>query len=221
MKDLPIFSTLDSGERNKIGELAVKKVYRKNEFIFREGDPADTIFIIKYGRVRLYKISPGGKEITLEILKEDDIFGENTFFDESLHTMNAQALEDTFLCSCSRGDFLALLQNPQVSLKIIQVLGKKLNSYTDQLASIAFRDVKGRISATLLRLSQEYGVSSPEGTTIDINLTHQDLANLVNASRVMVTNVLISLRQESAICTEVHRITLLAYEKLQKAMEAV
>lgn len=69
MKDLPIFSTLDSGERNKIGELAVKKVYRKNQFIFREGKPADTIFIIKYGRVRLYKISPGGKEITLEILK--------------------------------------------------------------------------------------------------------------------------------------------------------
>ena len=62
MKDLPIFSSLEPEEKNKIGELAVKKVYRKNQFIFREGDRADTIFIIKYGRVRLYKISPGGKE---------------------------------------------------------------------------------------------------------------------------------------------------------------
>lgn len=221
MKELAIFSTLDFIEREKIGTLAGKKVYRKNQFIFREGEPADTIHLVKYGRVRLFKVSGLGKEITLDILKENDIFGENTFFDNSKHIMNAQAMDDTFICSCSKEHFALLLQSPGTALKIIQLLGKKLNNYTEQVASIAFRDVKGRISASLLRLADEYGQPSPEGTTIDIDLTHQDLANLVNASRVMVTNVLSNLRQEGAIETRGHRITLLSWEKLAKAAEAV
>ncbi|NPV28996.1 MAG: Crp/Fnr family transcriptional regulator [Firmicutes bacterium] len=220
MKELAIFATLDVLEREKIGSLAGKRVYRKNEYIFREGDPADTIYLVKYGRVRLFKVARNGKEITLNILKEDDIFGENTFFEDTRHTMNAQALEETFVCSCSKESFALLLKNPQTALKIIQLLGKKLNYYTEQVASIAFRDVKGRVSATLLRLAVEYGKPSPEGTTIDIELTHQDLANLVNASRVMVTNVLGSLREEGAIAAKGHRLILLNREKLAAAAEA-
>lgn len=221
MKELAVFSTLDFSEREKIGVLAGKRVYRKNEYIFREGEPADTIYLIKYGRVRLFKISMNGREITLDILKEDDILGENTFFEDAQHTMNAQAIEDTFICSCSKESFALLLQNPQTSLKIIQLLGKKLNNYTEQVASIAFRDVKGRISATLLRLADEYGKPSPAGTTIDIDLTHQDLANLVNASRVMVTNILSALKQEGAIASKGHRLTLLSRQKLAEAAQAV
>lgn len=223
MKELAIFSTMEFAEREKIGALAGKKVYRKNEFIFREGESADSIYLVKYGRVKLFKVSGGGKEITLDILKEDDIFGENTFFDDSEHAMNAQALEDTFICSCNKEHFSLLLQSPQTALKIIQLLGKKLNDYTEKVAGIAFRDVKGRISSTLLRLAKEYGRPSPQGTTIDIDidLTHQDLANLVNASRVMVTNVLGSLRQEGAIETRGRRIILVSWDKLSKAVEAV
>ncbi|SHE28590.1 CRP/FNR family transcriptional regulator, anaerobic regulatory protein [Desulfofundulus australicus DSM 11792] len=138
MKELEIFSALDFAERERIGALARKRVYRKNEFIFREGEPADTIYLIKYGRVKLFKVSSEGREIILDILKEDDMFGENTFFEDTVHTMSAQAMEDTFVCSCSREDFAVLLKNPQISLKIIQLLGKKLNDYTDQVANMAF-----------------------------------------------------------------------------------
>ncbi|MTI85680.1 MAG: Crp/Fnr family transcriptional regulator [Firmicutes bacterium] len=222
MKELTLFATLDISEREKIGVLAGKKVYRKNEIIFKEEDPARTIYLIKYGRVRLFKVSEGGKEITLDILKEDDVFGENTFFEENaLHTMNAQAMEDTFICSCNKEHFSILLQNPQTALKIIQLLGGKLNNYTDKVASIAFHDVKGRISAMLLRLAGEYGKPSPRGTIIDIDLTHQDMASLVNASRVMVTNVLGDLKQAGAIDTRGHQLILLSPEKLTGTMEVV
>lgn len=222
MKELALFATLDFTEREKIGVLAGKKVYRKNEMIFRDEDPAHTIYLIKYGRVKLFKVSEGGKEITLDILKEDDIFGENTFFEENArHTMNAQAMEDTFICSCNKEHFAILLQNPQTALKIIQLLGGKLNNYTDKVASIAFQDVKGRISAMLLRLAGEYGKPSSGGTIIDIDLTHQDIASLVNASRVMVTNVLGDLKQEGAIASKGHQFILLSPEKLAGAIEAV
>lgn len=222
MKELALFTTLDFTEREKIGVLAGKKVYRKNEIIFHDGDSAHTIYLIKYGRVRLFKVSEGGKEITLDILKGDDIFGENTFFEENArHTMHAQAMEETFICSCNKEHLAILLQNPQTALKIIQLLGGKLNNYTDKVAGIAFRDVKGRIAAMLLRLAGEYGKPAPEGTIIDIDLTHQDIASLVNASRVMVTNVLGDLRQEGAIATRGHQFILLNRHILANAVEAV
>jgi len=220
MKELEIFSALDFAERERIGALARKRVYRKNEFIFREGEPADTIYLIKYGRVKLFKVSGEGKEIILDILKEDDMFGENTFFEDTLHTMSAQAMADTFVCSCTREDFTVLLKNPQISLKIIQLLGKKLNDFTDQVANMAFRDVRGRIAATLLRLADEYGIPSPEGITIDIELTHQDIGNLVNASRVMVTKILGLLKQEGIVAARGHHICLLDRERLAETLEA-
>ena len=219
MKDLAIFSTLDRDERNRIGELAGKKLYQKNDYLFREGDPADTIYLIKSGKVKLFKVSSSGKEITLDILKEDDFLGENTFFDRAEHTMNAQAMEPTFVCSCAKEHFVMLLQNPNISLKIIQLLGEKLNSYTNQVATIAFHDVKGRVAAVLLRLAAEYGEDSLEGTTINIRLTHHDLACLVNASRVMVSNIVGNLRQESVITTKDQRLIILDREALYAAME--
>lgn len=222
MKDLSLFSTLDLSEREKIGMLAGKRVYRKHEIIFRDTDPAHTIYLIKYGRIRLFKVSEGGKEITLDILKADDIFGENTFFEENpRHTLSAQAMEDTFICSCSKEHFALLLQNPQTALKIIQFLGEKLNNYTNKVASIAFQDVKGRIAVMLLRLAEEYGKPSPEGTIIEINLTHQDIACLVNASRVMVTNTLGDFKQEGAIATRGHHFILLNPDKLASAAPAL
>lgn len=219
MKDLGIFSTLDVHERNKIGELACKRFYSRNEFLFREGDPADTIYLIKSGKVKLFKVSAGGKEIILDILKEDDFFGENTFFDQAQHNMNAQAMENVYICSCTKEHFALLLQNPRTAMKIIQLLGEKLNNYTNQVASIAFHDVKGRVAAMLLKLAGEYGSRSPEGTTINIELTHNDLASLVNASRVMVSNVVSSLRQDGIIETKDHRFILLDLHALASAMD--
>lgn len=219
MKDLAIFSALDIAERNRIGELACKKLYKKNEFLFREGDPADTIYLIKSGKVKLFKVSSGGKEIILDILKEDDLLGENTFFDQAEHNMNAQAIEDTYICSCTKDDFTLLLQHAETSLKIIRLLGAKLNSFTSQMASIAFNDVKGRVASMLLKLAEEYGSQSPDGVTIEIDLTHNDLASLVNASRVMVSNVVGMLRQDRIISTKGHRFIILNSEGLNTVVE--
>ena len=163
MKDLDIFSALSHSEREQIGDLAFKKTYRKNELVFTEGAEADSIYLIKSGRVKLFKISEDGKEFTLDYLKSEDIFGEVTFFENPLHTMNAVALEDTFICCCTKELFSMLLQNPQSTLQIIQYLAQKSNDYTDHLSRIAFMDVRGRIVDLLYRLAEKYGISSSVG----------------------------------------------------------
>lgn len=209
MKDLEIFSALSPAELDEIGKLAIKKVYKKNEFIFREGEVADSIYLIKCGRVRLFKISDEGKELTLDFFKSEDILGESMFFEEALHTMNAMAVEDTFICCCTKELFAILLQSPQSSLKIIQYLAQKANNYTEHLSRIAFMDVRSRIIDLLDRLAAKYGTPSPLGSTISIDLTHQDIGSLVNASRVMVTNILTELRKEKLIHIDNRRITII------------
>ncbi|HWQ42505.1 MAG TPA: Crp/Fnr family transcriptional regulator [Desulfosporosinus sp.] len=208
MKDLDIFSALSHSEREQIGDLALKKTYRKNEPVFAEGAEADSIYLIKSGRVKLYKTSEDGKEFILDYLKSEDIFGEVTFFENATHTMNAMAMEDTFICCCTKELFVKLLNNPQTALKIVQYLGKKMNAYTEHMSHTAFKDVRGRVLGVLCRLAESYGTRTNAGLTITLDLTHQDIGCLVNASRVMVTNVLGELRKEDLVHIEGHRITL-------------
>ena len=207
MKNLDIFSALSHTDREQIGDLALKKIYRKNELIFTEGVEADSIYLIKSGRVKLYKISEEGKEFTLDYLKSEDIFGEVTFFENAVHTMNAVAMEDTFICCCTKELFVKLLSNPQTALKIVQYLGKKMNTYTEHMSHTAFNDVRGRVLGVLCRLAESYGTRTGAGLTIALDLTHQDIGSLVNASRVMVTNVLGELRKEHLVHIDGHRIT--------------
>jgi len=199
MKDLEIFSALDESEKNMVVRLAHPVFIKKGESVFTEGMPCDKIYFIRSGRILLYKVSEDGKEMSLDILKGDDIFGENTIFDDSMHTFSAKALEDTFVCVCAKDDFFELLKNPLVSLKIIKQLTNKLNGYTDQMAIIAFNDVKGRILNTMNKLVAKHGKTTESGIKIDIILSHQDIANLVNASRVMVTNIMNALKGDGVI----------------------
>ncbi|QSX09175.1 Crp/Fnr family transcriptional regulator [Alkalibacter rhizosphaerae] len=208
MKDLSIFSALNEEEKAQIPTIAEARTIKKGETVFLEGDPADTVYLIRKGKILLYKISEEGKEISLDLLQEDDFFGENTIFDNLLHTMNAKALEDTFVCTCSNANLPALLSNPNISVKIIRALGEKLNTYTDQIAAMAFQDVKGRVLGTLQRLAREYGKATNNGVRIDVVLNHQDLANLVNASRVMVTRTLAVLKEEGVIHHSKHHFYL-------------
>ena len=208
MKDLDIFSALNHSEREQIGDLALKRTYHKNEIIFHEGTEADSIYLIKTGRVKLYKVSEEGKEFTLDYLKAEDIFGEVTFFEDALHTMNAVAMENTFICSCTKELFVKLLNNPETSLKIVQYMVRKINAYTEHISRNTFRDVKSRVLGILCRLAESYGIQTNAGLTIAIDLTHQEIGNLVSASRVMVSNVLGELRKEHLIYTDGQRITL-------------
>ncbi len=202
MKDLEIFSALSDEEKKLVVRLAKPAFVKKGEEIFSEGMDCDKIYFIRKGKILLYKVSEDGQEMALDILNQDDIFGENTIFDESVHSFSAKAKEDTYICVCSREDFLELLKNPLIAMKMMKFLLNKLNGYTEQMANIAFNDVRGRIEGILGNLSTKHGIETADGVKIDVVLGHQDIANLVNASRVMVTNVLNTMKAEEAIAIE-------------------
>jgi CRP-like cAMP-binding protein len=150
--------------------------------------------------VKLFKTSEDGKEIILGFLSPHDLFGEEILFNDSTYTLSALALENTHLCACYKSDFEALLaQNLAISTKVIKMLGDKLSKMAEQLADIAVYDTQNRVARTLVRLAREHGESTENGRRLNFHLTHDDLGALVGASRVMVTNVLKSLRKAGVV----------------------
>lgn len=215
MCDLDIFAGLDLEEKETIKQLARKKFYRKGEYLFREGDPADTIYLVKLGKIKLTKVSDAGKEVILDILTAENVLGESTFLDGGCYSMSAQAIEDAFVCLCTKNDFTKLLQNPQIALKLIQGLMKKIELLSMKIADLAFLNVKSRVASVLARLARECGHFSPIGLMIDLRLSHHDLASLVGASRVMVSQVLKQLENEGLIRTDCCHFTVLDMEGLK------
>lgn len=200
MTDLWLFEQLTGPERRDIEGMTRRLVFRKGENLFLEGDTADAIFLVTYGRVKLYKVSEEGREIVLGYLTAHDMFGEEILFSDSRRAFSAQATEPTRACACYKADFEGLIaQNSAISKKVIQALGRKLNSMAEHLADVAIYDTRKRIERTLARLALDYGDPTERGRRLNFRLTHEELGALVGASRVMVTNVLKSLDDAGSV----------------------
>ena len=203
MTDLWLFEQLTGPERRDIEGMTRRLVFRKGENLFLEGDTADAIFLVTYGRVKLYKVSEEGREIVLGYLTAHDMFGEEILFSDSRRAFSAQATEPTRACACYKADFEGLIaQNSAISKKVIQALGRKLNSMAEHLADVAIYDTRRRVARTLARLAKDYGDPTDEGRRLNFRLTHEELGALVGASRVMVTNVLKSLGDEGSVYSD-------------------
>ena len=191
--------TLTDEEAEILDRVSVPKLMKKGTELFQEGEECNRLIRILSGKVLLYKISYEGKEISLNILGGESIIGENSLFETSYYTYSAKVIEDAYVFTCSKEEMLILLNNPVVSLDLIEQLTKKLNAVTDQVANMAFYDIRGRLLRTFSKLLESNGVETKFGHKIDIKLSHQELANMVNASRVMVTNILNALKGEGII----------------------
>ncbi|MFQ6041198.1 MAG: Crp/Fnr family transcriptional regulator [Candidatus Poribacteria bacterium] len=220
MANLWLFSSLSFEEKQKLRALAHKRVYEKGEFIFWEGEPCEGVFLLTIGRAKLFKLSEAGKEVILGFLCPNELFGEESLFGEHTHSLSAEAVERCFVCFCAKEDFEELIrQDSTVALKVIKLLGHKINRLTAQTADMALRKVQERVAKTLLRLGEAYGEKTEEGLRLNFRLTHADLAALVGASRVMVSNVIGSLREANALLLDQEGRILVKIEQLAQFME--
>jgi CRP/FNR family cyclic AMP-dependent transcriptional regulator len=210
LKALRLFSEIGDEELAMLAEKAEKLQLKKDDIIFTEGEPASKIFVVKNGRVKLYKLSEDGKELILGFLTGDNVIGEDSVFNGENYSMSAIAIDECCVTVFTREAIEeVIMQSPGIALKIIENLSRKLNLYTEQVGELAFRDAKGRLAGALMRLADEHGSLSREGVTIGLSLTHEELASLVNVSRTTVTNLLLDLRDEGLIRIKNRRIVLL------------
>jgi CRP-like cAMP-binding protein len=200
MTDLWLFDQLAAEEKLAVSQVAKQLDFARGELLFLEGGPAQAVFLITSGRVKLFKTTEQGKEVILGLLGPDTLFGEEALLTERVHSFSAQAVEPTFVCACLKQDFERLVEsNGQVSLKMLRAMAGKLAEMSEQAVALAAKDVRSRVSFALSRLAHEYGEPNGAGYLIPFRLTHEEIASLVGASRVMVTNVLLQLRQDGEL----------------------
>ncbi len=185
LKKIDLFKDLPQEEMERIEQTTrMERVCRKGH-VFFPGE-GRSIYFLKSGRVRLYRVLKDGKEWTVDYLEPGDTFGE--LVDDHTHNTAAQAVEESYICVMERKDFERLLaEYPPFAVRITKLIGFRLRRIESRVEDLLYRDVSGKLASTLLRLADEYGVRDSRGILLRIRLSHSDLAKLIGSSRETVT----------------------------------
>ncbi len=191
--------------------------YKKSQFIYFQDQPSDHIYMIASGRVKIGSYSTQGKEITKTILSKGEIFGELALTGEGHRSDFAQALaDDTRICSMGIEMMQNLMvENRDLSLKIIKLIGFRFRKLERRLESLVFKDARTRIIEFIREMAQERGQKVGFETMIKNQLTHQDIANLTGTSRQTVTTILNDLRDRNLINFDRRKILIRDMDKLR------
>ena len=190
-----LFRGISESETQRVARLCAERVYRKGATIFSKGDPANALFIVKAGRVRILYLSDKGTETIVHILKEGAIFGE-LLLSEEQRAFTAIASTDAMVTVLSKGSLVELLGAiPTVSKNFIRLLSKRLANVEREFGEFGHTWSYNRLTKVLLRLCDEHGKETPKGTVIPLRLTHEDLANLIGTTRETVTTQMIRFRR--------------------------
>ena len=209
--NLWMFENLPQSEVAKLIHEAERKKLVRGETLFMQSDPADELFLIKVGRVKLVKVFEDGNELTLDIRKDGDFLGENSFSDQGQYPVNAVCLEDTMTCGFSKNQFEQLvLKHPSIGLQVIKNLSDRVTWLTSQVSSLAVTNIEERLYRVLCNVAKEHGSKSSRGVVIQFPLTHEDLGFLTGAHRVSITRAMSALKRAGKIIFEDKKLILTA-----------
>ncbi|NJN97591.1 MAG: Crp/Fnr family transcriptional regulator [Anaerolineales bacterium] len=203
LREIDVFQGLSQAEMQEMERTTTMSTCRRGKIFYRPEDASEVLFILKKGRVQLYRLSPEGKKLTVAALGPGTIFGEMGIIGQGMHSKFAEALDDCLLCVMSRHDVERLiLSKPMVALRFMQVMADRLNKAETQLEDMAFKSIPARMAALLLRLRQEQGGSIS-------GYTHQDLAEAIGTYRETATQTLNDFKARQLIETGRKQIDIL------------
>ncbi|MDA8200097.1 MAG: Crp/Fnr family transcriptional regulator [Thermaerobacter sp.] len=210
LRRIDLLQELSAEDLQAIDALVPLISYGAGTVLYEPGRRLNRLFFLKRGQVRLYQLSPDGKQLTLALLRAGNIFGETDTFATGAGTCYAEALTDALVCTMTTADLMAfMMKRPRVALRLIQILSRELKSAQELAATLALRDVRTRVLHLLTKLAAEYGeCRDGEFTALDLKLTHQDLAHMVGATRESVSAVLGDLGRKAVVQTSRGRLAI-------------
>jgi CRP-like cAMP-binding protein len=193
-----------------MGIASAERMYKPGDAIYREGEHGDALYVLTSGVVKLFRPYSGSKEATLRLLKPWDIFGHLAFTGEARQRAYAEAVTE---CKVTKVPKIfmerAVRRNPQAALKMMTLLELRLVQYEELVKCLLPRETEVRLANLLPLLASKFGNRDAEGrVTIDLRLTHQDLAAMVASTRESVTKVLNDMRNRGVLEIESGRIIL-------------
>lgn len=198
-----IFRGLSRAEMQEMDRTTTMSTCRRGKIFYQAEDSSEVLFILKKGRVQLYRLTPDGRKLVVADIGAGSIFGEMAVIGQGMHNTFAEAIDDCLLCVMSHRDVERLiLSKPPVAMQVMNVLAQRLRRAEVRLEDMAFKSVSGRLASLLLTLSEE------QGTQI-YGYTHQDLAEAVGSYRETVTLTLNDFKSQNLIGIGRKRIDIL------------
>ncbi len=211
MSEVDIFADLSAEETDAMAAAAPMRSYASGDLVFTPHQPVEALFILKRGRVRIFRVSPDGRALTTAIISPGTIFGEMVIVGQQMHDNFAEALDEAVVCVMSKSDVQRLLLGDQrIAARISEILGQRLALLEQRLSDAVFKSVPERVAGTLGVLAQ----TRTFGRSLQVQITHEQLAALAGTSRETTTKVLGELADQGLIALARGRITVLRPDEL-------
>jgi len=217
IRKAPIFTGLDAGAADALRASMNLVKLRKGQSLFKEGDDGDHLYVVSSGKVKLGTKSVDGRENLLMILGPGDMFGELSLFDSGPRTATATAVTDSKLLALGQDKVIPWVkEHPEVSLQLLARLASRLRRTNEVVGDLVFSDVPGRVAKALIDLGVKFGDKRSEGLFVNHDLTQEELAQLVGASRETVNKALADFAQRGWLRLEARSVMILDYDRLLK-----
>ena len=215
LKRIPYFSDLDIDELNSIRKLVFEKTVERGDIILLEDEPADRLYFVASGAVKVFKTSVEGKEQILSILRPGESFNDVPIFDGEPNPASAQAMGPVVLYGIRKGNVDAMLQqHPRAALNVIRVLASRVRQLVSLVEDLSFRQVSGRVARIILE-------HAGDGTRPAPRLTQQDMAAMAGTVREVVGRSLKAMEEEGMIKLDHHRIVITDKKGLKEMIETL
>ncbi|MBI9075021.1 MAG: Crp/Fnr family transcriptional regulator [Desulfatibacillum sp.] len=209
---IPFFSGLDDDQLVLVRNMATEVSFEKGQFMFYDGDKAEGFYAALEGQVKIYKISPEGKEQIFHVFGPGEPFGEVPVFSGGSYPANAQALVKTQCLYFSRKGIVNLInQSPPIALNMLAVLAKRLREFTVQVENLSLKEVDGRVAGYLLHMAAEQG----HDDLVILHISKAHLASLLGTIPETLSRSLARLRDNGLIQVDKREIRLLDRQGLQ------
>ena len=211
----PLFASLDpSAAASLISSLSERRV-AKGEILFHEGEPGDHLYVILEGKVKLGRASADGRESLMAILGPGEMFGELSLFDPGPRAATATALTEAQVYRLGNAELMPwLATRPEVAAALLQALARRLRRTNEAMADLVFSDVPGRVAKALMDLGEKFGTMTANGLQVTHDMTQEELAQLVGASRETVNKALADFAQRGWIQLESRQVLILDVDRL-------
>lgn len=211
----PLFEALDPTEAAHLATAMTRRSVPRGHVLFREGDPGDRLFIVLAGKVKISRSATDGRENILALIGVGEMFGELSLFDPGPRTASATALTDATLASLDHTELRPwLYARPAVAEQLLGALARRLRRTNEAMADLVWSDVPGRVAKALLDLGARFGNRTPEGLLVRHDLTQEELAQLVGASRETVNKALSEFSSRGWLRLEGRSVLLLRPDQL-------
>lgn len=204
LENVPLFSGLSAEALVEIEQHGTVKSYKKNTVIINQDDETDSLYVILSGSVKVFISGEDGREAVLNHQGKGEYFGDLALIDKQPRVASVMTMESSRFMIISREDFMKCLsKNPEIALNLIRPMTSRIRMLAQNVSSLALLDVYGRVARTLLQQSHEEG-----DEMVTERLTQQEIADMVGASRAMVSRILKDLKSGGYISIDRKRITI-------------